>query len=132
MYRSPVAIDELPAHVHAFVAAHVNSVEQIAILNLLRANPAREWTIVTLSVELRSVPSAVARRLEDLYVAGVLTRRSADSFRFEPASPEMAASIEELAICYRERPNRIIELIYSHPPKSLHAFADAFKLKKEK
>jgi hypothetical protein len=40
--------------------------------------------------------------------------------------------VSSLAESKRRRPDRGIELIYSKPDQSLRAFADAFKLKRDK
>jgi len=124
-------MDDLSAGVVDFISRRINSVEQIAVLLLLRGDPNRSWTIPDISAELRSAPRAIEQRLRDLYDAGVLVASSTGTAQFAPTSPEVAAVIDELADAYETRPNRIIELIYSRS-KSLQDFADAFKLKKEK
>ena len=126
-----MTIDELSASVLEIVSAHINSVEQIAVLRLLRSEPNRAWSVDAISAELRSATSSIRRRLDDLYAEGVLAH-TGDEVRFAPASSAMAEAIEQLLEAYRDRPNRIIELIYAKPAQSLHAFADAFRLKKEK
>lgn len=117
----------------AFVEQRLNSVEQIAVLLLLRANPDRAWSVEEISKELRSTASAIERRLADLETSGVLTpANGAGTVKYTPSSRDISDAVTQLAGAYRDQPARIIELIYSKPPYSIRAFADAFKLKKDK
>jgi len=126
-------MEDLPAGVRDFVVKRLNSVEQVAVLILLAEAPGRDWSVADVSRELRSTEGAITRRLEDLRTAGVLASApAAGRVRWEPASDDMAAAVRELIAAYRSRPNRVIELIYSKPPEAILAFAEAFKLKKEK
>lgn len=125
--------DDLPQEVVQFVAAHIDSVEQILVLQALVENRSRAWTIPDLTKELRSADTSIERRLRDFYRKGVLLPPVAEStaFFFSPASEEMEKSIQLLIKTFRERPSRMVALIFSQPPRSLQAFADAFKLRKE-
>ena len=126
--------DDLPEAVRTFVLERLNSVEQLTVLQLLRADPARAWTVEQISAELRSAQPAIQRRLDDLYDAGVLVPPAQGEalHRYAPTSPEIADVVSQVLDAFRSRSHRIIELIYSRPPKGILAFADAFKLKKEK
>ena len=121
--------DDLPAELVAFISASIDSVEQVHVLLTLQANPSRHWTVAELTRELRSTESSIALRLEDLYAKKVLRRDGA--LRYLPASPNAESCLQLLGKTYRERPSRVIELIYAKPPQSLQAFADAFKFRKD-
>ncbi|HEY1956134.1 MAG TPA: hypothetical protein VGH28_10980 [Polyangiaceae bacterium] len=126
-------MDELPAGVTDFIQKHLSSVEQIAVLRLLRDDPSRTWAIGDIASELRSSPVAITRRIEDLERSGVLLpREHQEEVRYAPSSSETSEAIARVIETYRSRPDRVIEAIYSKPDEALLAFADAFKLKKEK
>lgn len=126
-------MDDLPATVADFIRQKLSSVEQIAVLILLRDDPSRAWAIGDIANELRSSPVAIAHRVADLERAGVLLpRERQDQVRYAPASSEIEAAIALLIETYRARPDRVIEAIYTKPNEALLAFADAFKLKKDK
>jgi len=124
---------DVPPHVRAFIEQRINSVEQIAVLVLLRADPARAWTVGEIARELRSTDTAITCRLDDLRLAGVIpSARDSDRVEYAPASQQMADLVSALADAYREQPTRVIELIYAKPPDAVLQFAAAFKLSKEK
>lgn len=115
-----------------FVHGCIDSVEQMQVLLRLHGEPARVFTAAELTRDLRSTESSILRRVEDLYQRGVLARpENAGELKFGPPSPKVAEIIEMLAKAYRERPTRVIELIYSRPPQALQAFSDAFKFRKD-
>ena len=126
-------MDDLPTGVSEFIRKHLSSVEQIAVLILLRDDPSRVWTIDHIASELRSSPVAIERRVADLERTGVLVpRETASQVRYAPTSNETSEAITSLIATYRGRPDRVIEAIYTKAPEALTAFADAFKLKKDK
>lgn len=124
--------DDLPKPLVDFVTASIDSVEQVHVLLSLHANPERSWTVAELTRELRSADVSIERRIEDLRLRNVLARGEAPgTVSFKPASEVARNCIELLAKAYRERPTRVIELIYSKPPLAVQAFADAFRFRKD-
>jgi hypothetical protein len=125
--------DDAPTNVQRFVADCIDSVEQLRVLLLLFSDRQRPWTVAEITRELRSVESSIEKRLNDLYGRKVLLRESDPAkHRFVPFSPEIEATIAELAKLHEVRPYRVIEMIYSRPSEALRQFADAFKIKKDK
>lgn len=107
--------------------AYIDSVEQLEILALMRANRDRDWTAAALSVELRSDVGAIEARVE-LLARHKLLARSAGSYRYELAGAA-DARVEEVSEAYRQRPVSVIDAIYSKPQERLRTFADAFLLR---
>lgn len=127
-----MSFDDLPKDLVDFVFASIDSVEQVHVLLSLQANPAREWTVAELTRELRSAEASIERRVDDLRLRGVLAAAEQPGVvSYKPASERAASCIDLLARAYRERPTRVIELIYSKPPHALKAFADSFKFRKD-
>ena len=50
----------------AFVNKFINSIEQIEVLLILRANPERVWTVDEISAIMRSTPNSIRSRLDAL------------------------------------------------------------------
>lgn len=113
-----------------FIGRYIEAVETLEILLLLREHRARTWSAQEVNDSLRSSLASVTHRLDDL--AGYqLLARSERGFRYEPDSPRLAALVDELAVAYRDRRHRVIELIFSKPTREIHSFSNAFKIKRE-
>lgn len=125
-------MEGLSGSVQEFLRRRLNSVEQLAVLALLREDPAREWTIEEIARELRSTETAIKQRLGDLEALRVIATPPSGRYGWALLTPEMAEDVTAVLDAYRRRPDRVIETIYTKPPDALLAFADAFRLKKEK
>jgi hypothetical protein len=122
---------ELPEDVERFIAAHIDSLEQLEILLLLRAHPARQFEAREVTAELRLGPATAPDRLADLVARGFL-RVSGDPPRYQyaPDSGETARVIGQVAHCYAERRVTVITHIFSPRNDSVRSFANAFNLRR--
>jgi hypothetical protein len=104
------------------------------VLLLLKDHADQEWTAESVSQTLYSTPSSVGKRLADLCGRGLLAavEAPAGGYRYAPATPEKARLLDRVAEAYHERRVAVITLIYSKPHDQVQAFADAFKLRKDK
>lgn len=123
----PVSHDEIVA----FLRLCVDSVESLEVLGLLLDAPEKEWTAKALSVEIRSSEGSVNKRLHALGACRVITVPHAGTFRYQPASPEMARLSPEVIAFYRLRPHRVMEILYNKPESAMQSFADAFRFNKK-
>lgn len=126
--------DQFPEEVRRLIIEHINSVEQLEVLLLLSGSPERGWDAEAVSKALYTQPEAAAMRLADLRVRGLLSlvEGSERLYRYHPSTPELDRLVSSLARVYRERRVAVITLIYSKPLDQVQAFADAFRLRKEK
>jgi hypothetical protein len=119
----------IPENIERLIFAHIDSVEQIEVILLLKAQPEKWWTPEAISGELRTNPKSIQSRLSR-------TRRlrlfdvQGNAYRYSPKDPAMGNLIDELADCYRIRKHKILELIFS-PAKRARNFADAFAFGKK-
>lgn len=121
--RNTLSFDDLPAELVRFVTESIDSVELVHVLLSLQADPGREWSVLQLTRELRSTEASIQKRLLDLQLRGVLLRpEKSEKIRYYPADDEVRKKVDLLALAYRERPSRIIELIYSKPPVAIKVF----------
>ena len=122
----------LPEEVARFVLQCIDSVEQLEVLLLLRESPDTAWSPEAVARQLYSNPSSIARRLATLQAHQLLTTTDPpSSYRYQPKTPELSATITRLAEMYRERRVAVITLIASKPIENVRAFSDAFRLRKK-
>ena len=124
----------IPPRVQRFISMHIDSIEKLEVLLLLRARVDREWTARDVSQELRITEASAAARLEDLTVRRLLAVKegSPPIYRFSPASAEDAQDVSDLQATYSTRRVSVISFIFSKPLDKVRGFADAFRLKRDK
>lgn len=113
----------------AFVNKFINSIEQIEVLLILRANPERVWTVDEISAIMRSTPNSIRSRLEALTAKKLSAAEPDRGFRYA-ASGRLDAMVEVLAEEYGRRRFSVIELVFTRPDAA-RQFADAFRLKED-
>jgi DNA-binding IclR family transcriptional regulator len=122
----------LPEEVARFILQCIDSVEQLEVLLLLRESSETAWSPEAVARQLYSNPSSIARRLATLQAHQLLvTTDPPSSYRYQPRTPELNATITRLAEMYRERRVAVITLIASKPIENVRAFSDAFRLRKK-
>ena len=124
----------IPSRVQRFIATHIDSIEKLEVLLLLRSRADREWSARDVSQELRITESSATARLEDLTARRLLVRSaaSAPAYRYRPASVEDEQDVGELQATYSTRRVSVISFIFSKPLDKVRGFAEAFRLKRDK
>lgn len=127
-----LAGSKISENVKRFIAAYIDSVELLEVLLLLRSH-ANEWSAESVSQEIRSSPTSVTKRLTDLCDRGLLSMKDSRPplYFYKTRTDELDGAVRELAEAYRERPTRVIELIFSKQTDTLRDFSDAFKFRKD-
>jgi len=121
--------DGVPAELRDFIAKSIDSVGQLEALLLLRNNPEQDWDVPLLARRLYVSEAEAGTILAHLVDQGFAIQRDGTS-RYDPAGAE-AATIDRLADAYARQLIPITRLIHAKP-RGLRAFADAFKLKRDK
>lgn len=124
-----MAQPEFSSEFRTFINKNINSVEQIEVLLILRANPERVWTVDEISAIMRSTPNSIRARLRSLAAKKLSAEVSDEGFRYA-ASGRLDAMVEVLAEEYGRRRFSVIELVFSRPDAA-RQFADAFRLRDE-
>ena len=119
----------LPPRVQRFLLAHIDSIEKLEVLLLLRGQAGRAWNGTSVAQELRIAEESARGRLEDLCGRGLLSCEG-DSYRYAPGSGTDSQAVDELASTYAQRRVSVISFIFSQPMDRIRSFADAFRLKK--
>jgi predicted ArsR family transcriptional regulator len=120
-----------PPRVQRFLQMHIDSVEKLEVLLLLRAQSSRTWTARAVALQLRIAEPSAQGRLEDLCERGLLACEQKDQFRYAPLSSTDAQAVDELAATYAQRRVSVITFIFSQPMDRIRSFANAFRLKKD-
>lgn len=123
--------NDISHDVRQFIFEHIDSVEQLEILLLLRDRPGDVWTIQAISKQMRSSESSVRQRLMSIQSSGLikLVGTNPESYSYSPWSSEIDSVVKSLDESYRIRKHSVFELIFS-PLKRARKFADAFTIKK--
>jgi hypothetical protein len=128
-------MDQIPDDVVAFLDANVESFEQLELLRMLGEARDKEWQIDALAKEVQvDVPTAT-RHLAALCARGLITRVATGSeiaYRFGCQTPKLERKLADTLQVYNERPVTMIKLVYAQASNPLRAFADAFRVRKEK
>lgn len=124
-----VARKGFSATFRTFVRRYIDSVEQVEVLLILRANQARSWSVDEISAILRSSPHSIGARLSGLTALGLAGGNPNEGYRYAATGANDAA-IEELEREYGERRFSVIEMIFTKPDPA-RSFADAFRIRAE-
>ncbi len=125
---------EIPDHVARFIQDHIDSVELIDVLLLLKGDGSAAWSAEEVSRRLYTSPASAANRLEALRassIAAATDEPSRRTYRYQPASSELARAVDDLEREYGSRRTRVINLIFSKPSDKVRTFADAFKIRED-
>ncbi len=121
----------VPEPVQRFIAANIESAEQLEVLLLLHRHPDRGWRAHDVSREIFTVPAAATLRLESLVELGFLRSDGAadPEYRYQPRSPELDAEVQALADAYRADRVGVLNLVFRRPPDPVRSFSDAFRIR---
>jgi hypothetical protein len=123
----------IPPQVQDFLNLYIDSIELLSVLLLLYSHPEKLWQKDEITKELRSTNTSISIRLNDLYARKILVKNAEldTGYKFTPSTPEICEVIKNLAFQYQQRPNRVIDAIYSRP-SAIALFSNAFDLRGKK
>jgi hypothetical protein len=126
-----VSSPELSSEVSRFIAEHIDAAEQLEILLLLHREPTRQWTALSVSQAIYTVPASATMRLESLVARGFAssTGGADPTYVYNPQNDALRTQVDVLAEAYRKNRVAVIKLIFAQPPDPVQSFADAFKLR---
>lgn len=115
-----------------FLLQHIDSVEQLEVLMLVRLSPDRSWSAGEMARELYSHPTSIAQRFQTLLGRGLLRESAPGHFQYAPRSADLDRVVGRVAETYRERRVAVVSLIASKPMENVKAFSDAFLIRRKK
>ncbi len=113
-----------------FISASFPSVWALELLLALKAER-RPWTPQQLVATLRASELVVSRALDALVAAGLASIED-DGAIYLPANSDIEECIERVEHIYRTRANAVRRIIISARTSGASAFADAFKIRRDR
>ena len=117
--------------VRRLIAEAIDSVPELEAILLLRETSGREWTPAQAGERLY-VSKAVATHVLAMLADKGFFVEEEERYRYQPASPELAAAIDELAATYSRHLLEVTHLIHAKPSLGVRQFAEAFRIRKDK
>ena len=111
---------------------YISSVELLEILLLVSTARDKVWSVDEVHHGIQSSYDSVARNLAALADVGFIKPEGDRRYVFHPRTEELAEGVRKLAMAYRERRVRVIELVYAPSPSAASLFSKAFDFRKEK
>jgi hypothetical protein len=126
-------LSAIPLPVRRFLERRIESVEQLEVLLLLYQFADRSWNAAAVAEALRLLRPAAARSLEALGRRDLLDVRIGDDmwYRFSPATPELTATVRQVADAYREYRTPVMAFVTARRRRPLQDFADAFRIRED-
>jgi hypothetical protein len=124
---------DLPDHVRRFLLTSVPSVPYLEAILLLRAERTTDWSAAAVAARLYLPETSAASLLEALAAAGIARMSDAvpPVFSYQPASPELAAMLDDVARAYSDSLVKVTDVIHSRMDRRAQQFADAFRWRKD-
>ena len=121
--------DGISAELRDFIVRSIDSVGQLEALLLLRADPDKTWDVAQLARRLYVNEAEAAVILTHLVAQGFVVA-AGSAYRYDPGNKQ-APVIAQLAEAYARQLIPITNIIHAKP-RGIRAFADAFKIKRDK
>jgi hypothetical protein len=115
----------------AFLQQRLSSLDQIEVVMLLRADPARSWTAPEVAEALGTAPESAAMRLFLLASGGLIAFEPSaiPRYRYTAGDAALNATLQELSDILAANRDDVLAALQS-PRDPIRSFSDAFKLKK--
>jgi hypothetical protein len=115
--------------IERFISSTFRSVWDLELLLELSRSPKQSRTKQQLVSSLRASDVVVAKGIDTLLAAGLISVENDGSVRYGPASVELDGEVQRAAKLYRARPDAVRRLIIASSSSGLAAFSNAFRLK---
>jgi len=119
-------------NIERFISTTFRSVWDLELLLELCKTPDEDRRQEDLVSALRASDVIVARGIDTLLAAGLITQEKDGSVRYRPASAELADEVKGAVELYGARPDSVRRLIILASSSGLAAFSDAFRIKGDK
>lgn len=127
--------DVIPAESRDFLLTQIDSITQLEGLLWLRAQAGNAWDAAAIARQLYISEAEAVETLDRLVLRGLIAVGNAAAPRryiYGPATVELDGVVGQVADLYREHLIPVTHLIHTKPKTSVQAFAEAFRLRKDK
>ena len=123
-------MDGLTTEVRDLIVRHLDSLESIEILLLLRRSPRTYWGAPAVAEQLGIAPEIARAKLDALRNSGmIVVGEQTGAFRYEPSDEGTKNAVDDLAAAYANRRVSVVNTIYSANLERLRAFSNSFRVK---
>lgn len=124
---------DFPDELRSFIQENIPSVDAAELLVVLARQGERSYDVHD-AVEATQ-PSALSEQDARRYLAhfqsrGIVSSPSTDTYRYAPATAELAKTVSDLMRVFNQRPVTLVRVIYAGRDEKLRSLADAFRIKK--
>lgn len=120
----------IPVELQNFILKHIDSIAQIEALMLLRRQAPEAWSVSSMAKRLYVPEQEALEILEHLCGDGLLNCEG-ELYYYGPKDAETGAMVDSLAETYAQSLIAVTNIIHSKP-RRIRAFANAFKLRKDR
>ena len=120
------------SNIERFISTTFRSVWDLELLLELYRSADENRTREQLVSTLRASDVIVARGIDTLLAAGLITQDRSGSVRYRAASAELADEVKGAIELYAAKPDSVRRLIVLASSSGLAAFSDAFRFKGDK
>lgn len=130
LHMSPQEFSPL---VLAFMAEHVQSLEELRLLMAVIQSPDRWWDAAAAARELGTSAAAARRVLDRLAAHNLLDIRITGDVRyqFRPGTEDLRQAALTAAEAYRSNPLALAQLVTAAAARRIRDFADAFRIRRD-
>lgn len=123
----------LPTELIAFLNVAIHSIRQLEALLLLSSDSNKQWTAKTIAVALSANPSATEKWLKEFVNLGLAEeiKDTPGTYFYKPLDKRREDAVALLALEYRLRPLKVIDVVVNKTTHKMMSFMEAFKIKKE-
>ncbi|HEY2395768.1 MAG TPA: hypothetical protein VGH81_07315 [Rudaea sp.] len=121
----------IPDDLRRFLLTGALTVPHVEAILQLRGGAAELWEAQHLAARLYVGVNVAARLLSDLCAMGVAKVVEPKSYLYSPATPELAALLDDLEKAYARNLVAVTHLIHTAEERKAHNFAAAFRFRKE-
>lgn len=114
-----------------FIGDSFTSIWDLELLAALLASPGSVARPAELVERMRASDLVVARSIDALAAAGIVSLEHDGRVGFQPVNDSVAECAREARDFYARFPGRVRRLIVARQMPGLNAFADAFRLRKD-
>lgn len=115
-----------------FIRASFRSIWSLETLILLRKESSRWWVKSEIVSALRASDLVVSQSLEGLCIAGLVIVGETDRARYQPVNEALERSVQATLDLYARSPDAVRRMIVTSSSPGLAAFAQSFRLKKDR
>jgi hypothetical protein len=113
-------------HLKRFILTSIDSVPHLEAILLLRYDLQKSWDAKVIAQTLYISEKKACDVLDDLCASRLIVKE-VDTYHYNPSSPDIKKTLDELADIYAKNLIEVTHLIHAKTDRQAQQFGDAFK-----